>query len=409
MTENFTEITGGVTAAVGFTAAGVYAGIKNNPAKKDLALVAADTEAVCGGVFTQNKFAAAPVEWCRRVVAGGRARAVVVNSGNANACTGAQGARDAAETAEMVGAALGIPKEQVLVCSTGVIGVNMPMDIVKAAIPGCAAALSAEGGRAAAEAIMTTDTRSKECAVTYQYQGKTITVGGMAKGTGMIHPNMATMLCFITTDLNIEAEALQQAVRQAADSTFNMVTVDGDTSTNDSMLALANGAAGNAVITAGGEGYAEFAEALAFVAGRLAKMMAFDGEGATKLLECVVSGAKTLADARKAAKAVVGSSLVKAAFYGEDANWGRIICAAGYSGADFAAEEVNLTLESAAGDIKMMTDGTGLAFDEEAAAAILKEREIKILLDLGAGSFEATAWGCDLSHEYVNINADYRS
>lgn len=409
MTENFQEITGGVTAARGFLAAGIHAGIKNNPQKKDLAIICAEGEAVCGGVFTQNKFAAAPVNLCRGVVKGGRARAVVVNSGNANACTGAQGEQDAAAMAKAAGESLNIPAAEVLVCSTGVIGVNMPMAVIEAGIPKCAAELAAEGGRSAAEAIMTTDTCLKECAVSYEYQGRKITVGGMAKGSGMIHPNMATMLCFITTDLNIEAAALQQAVKEAADATFNMVTVDGDTSTNDSMLVLAGGAAGNAPVAAGGEGYAEFLAALTFVSAKLAKLMAYDGEGATKLLECVVSGAKNIADARKAAKAVVGSSLVKAAFYGEDANWGRIVCAAGYSGADFAAAGVNLTLKSAAGSIKLMTDGAGLVFDEAAAAKILQEREIHILLDLGAGGAEATAWGCDLSHEYVNINADYRS
>jgi glutamate N-acetyltransferase/amino-acid N-acetyltransferase len=236
-----------------------------------------------------------------------------------------------------------------------------------------------------------------------------VTVGGIAKGSGMIHPNMATMLCFITTDLAIEQAALQQAVTESADATFNMVTVDGDTSTNDTMLTLANGQAGNSPVTVGGEGYAEFVQALTFVAARLAKLMAYDGEGATKLLECTVSGAKTLSDARLAAKAVVGSSLVKAAFYGEDANWGRIVCAAGYSGADFATENVNLTFKSAAGEIDLMKDGAGLAFDEELAAKILKEREIAIFLDLGAGGESAVSWGCDLSHEYVSINADYRS
>lgn len=407
--ENLKQIDGGVTAAKGYKAAGIYAGVKNNPNKRDMAIIAADGAAVCGGVFTTNKFAAAPVNWDRKIVAGGKAQAIVVNSGNANACTGEQGAKDAAAMAQAVGAALNIPQDEVLVCSTGVIGVNMPMAVIEAGIPKCAAELSADGGKAAAEAIMTTDTCMKECAVTYEFDGKTITVGGMAKGSGMIHPNMATMLCFITTDLAIEQAALQQAVREAADATFNMVTVDGDTSTNDSMLVLANGAVANAAVVADGAGYAEFLAALTKVAADLAKKMAYDGEGATKMLECVVSGAKTLQDARKAAKAVVGSSLVKAAFYGEDANWGRIICAAGYSGAEFDTAEVNLTLKSAAGEIKLMTDGAGEKFDEALAAEILKEREQQILLSLGQGACSATAWGCDLSHEYVNINADYRS
>ena len=406
---NLQETCGGVTAAKGYLAAGIHAGIKAKSEKKDLAIIYSEVPAVCGGVFTTNKFCAAPVSWCRQVNAGGKAQAIVVNSGNANACTGQTGAKHAQMMAEAVGAALNVAADEVLVCSTGVIGVEMPIEVIEKGIGECAARLSADGADDAATAIMTTDTCQKQCTVTYEYQGKQITVGGMAKGSGMIHPNMATMLCFITTDLAIEAAALQQAVTEAADATFNMVTVDGDTSTNDTMLTLANGAAGNAAVTAGGEGYAEFVQALTYVAGKLAKLMAYDGEGATKLLECTVSGAPTLADARLAAKAVVGSSLVKAAFYGEDANWGRIICAAGYSGAQFDTARVNLWLESSAGKIALMADGAGLAFDEETAATILKEREISILLDLGSGDAEATSWGCDLSHEYVNINADYRS
>lgn len=403
------EATGGVTAAAGFVAGGLHAGLKKCPDKKDLAIIHSLAPGVVGGVFTQNKFAAAPVNWCRQVVAGGRAQAVVVNSGNANACTGAEGAANAAEMAAVCGRALQAPPEQVLVCSTGVIGVQLPMPLLREGIAACAAQLSAQGGHAAAEAIMTTDLYGKETAVSYQYQGKTVTVGGMAKGSGMIHPNMATMLCFITTDLQIEAAALQQAVKEAADASFNMVTVDGDTSTNDSMLVLANGQAGNETVQLGGAGYAEFVQALTLVSARLARLMAYDGEGATKLLECRVCGAPTLQDARLAAKAVVGSSLVKAAFYGEDANWGRIACAAGYSGAQFDAAKVNLSLRSAAGEIELMREGSGLVFDEEAAKRILQEREIFIDLDLGSGEYQATSWGCDLSHEYVNINADYRS
>ncbi len=403
------EAAGGVTAAAGFVAGGLHAGLKKCQDKKDLAIIHSLAPAVVGAVFTQNKFAAAPVNWCRQVVAGGRAQAVVVNSGNANACTGAEGAANAAEMAAVCGKALQAPPEQVLVCSTGVIGVQLPMPLLREGIATCAAQLSTQGGQAAAEAIMTTDLYCKETAVSYQYQGKTVTVGGIAKGSGMIHPNMATMLCFITTDLQIEAAALQQAVKEAADASFNMVTVDGDTSTNDSMLVLANGQAGNETVQAGGAGYAEFVQALTLVAARLARLMAYDGEGATKLLECQVCGAPSLQDARLAAKAVVGSSLVKAAFYGEDANWGRIACAAGYSGAQFDTAKVNLRLQSAAGEIELMRDGSGLVFDEEAAKQILQEREIFINLDLGSGEYQATSWGCDLSHEYVNINADYRS
>lgn len=403
------EAAGGVTAAAGFVAGGLHAGLKKCPDKKDLAIIHSLAPAVVGGVFTQNKFAAAPVNWCRQVVAGGRAQAVVVNSGNANACTGAEGAANAAEMAAVCGKALQAPPEQVLVCSTGVIGVQLPMPLLREGIATCAAQLSTQGGQAAAEAIMTTDLYCKETAVSYQYQGKTVTVGGIAKGSGMIHPNMATMLCFITTDLQIEAAALQQAVKEAADASFNMVTVDGDTSTNDSMLVLANGQAGNETVQADGAGYAEFVQALTLVAARLARLMAYDGEGATKLLECQVCGAPSLQDARLAAKAVVGSSLVKAAFYGEDANWGRIACAAGYSGAQFDTAKVNLRLQSAAGEIELMRAGSGLVFDEDVAKQVLQEREIFIKLDLGSGEYQATSWGCDLSHEYVNINADYRS
>ena len=403
------EAAGGVTAAAGFVAGGLHAGLKKCPDKKDLAIIHSLAPAVVGAVFTQNKFAAAPVNWCRQVVAGGRAQAVVVNSGNANACTGAEGAANAAEMAAVCGKALQAPPEQVLVCSTGVIGVQLPMPLLREGIATCAAQLSTQGGQAAAEAIMTTDLYCKETAVSYQYQGKTVTVGGIAKGSGMIHPNMATMLCFITTDLQIEAAALQQAVKEAADASFNMVTVDGDTSTNDSMLVLANGQAGIENVKAEGAGYAVFVQVLTLVAARLARLMAYDGEGATKLLECQVCGAPSLQDARLAAKAVVGSSLVKAAFYGEDANWGRIACAAGYSGAQFDTAKVNLRLQSAAGEIELMRDGSGLVFDEEAAKQILQEREIFINLDLGSGEYQATSWGCDLSHEYVNINADYRS
>ncbi len=403
------EAAGGVTAAAGFVAGGLHAGLKKCQDKKDLAIIHSLAPAVVGAVFTQNKFAAAPVNWCRQVVAGGRAQAVVVNSGNANACTGAEGAANAAEMAAVCGKALQAPPEQVLVCSTGVIGVQLPMPLLREGIATCAAQLSTQGGQAAAEAIMTTELYCKETAVSYQYQGKTVTVGGIAKGSGMIHPNMATMLCFITTDLQIEAAALQQAVKEAADASFNMVTVDGDTSTNDSMLVLANGQAGNETVQAGGAGYAEFVQVLTLVAARLARLMAYDGEGATKLLECQVCGAPSLQDARLAAKAVVGSSLVKAAFYGEDANWGRIACAAGYSGAQFDTAKVNLRLQSAAGEIELMRAGSGLVFDEEAAKQILQEREILINLDLGSGEYQATSWGCDLSHEYVNINADYRS
>lgn len=405
-------IEGGVCAAEGFSAAGFYCGIKESiTRKKDLAFIKSDVMAKVGGVFTQNKFAAAPVEWCREVVKGGEAQAIFANSGNANACTGDEGRGNVQKTLDLVSHYSRLPKDKILICSTGVIGVQLPMTMISGGVPSVVADLSpmALGSEHAADAIATTDTFIKEYAVEYEFGGKTIHVGGIAKGSGMIHPNMATMLCFITTDLNLSAAAVQQACKDAADDTFNMITVDGDTSTNDTMLVLANGVAGNAEINVGDAGYAEFAEALYEVAKGLAKMMATDGEGATKALECHVDGAKTKADARKAAKAVIDSSLVKAAFYGEDANWGRIICAIGYSGADFDTEKVDLWLESAGGKIQLMNQGAGLAFDEEQAAAVLKEKEIQILINLNDGSESAIGWGCDLSYEYVKINAEYRS
>ncbi|MGI5825676.1 MAG: bifunctional glutamate N-acetyltransferase/amino-acid acetyltransferase ArgJ [Bacillota bacterium] len=405
-------INGGVCAAAGFEAAGFYCGIKENISrKKDLAFIKSDVMAKAGGVFTTNKFAAAPVEWCREVIKGGEAQAIFANSANANACTGEQGRENVQKTLDLVSHYSRIPKEKLLVCSTGVIGVQLPMSMISGGIPSVIADLSPMplGSEHAADAIATTDTFIKEYAVEYEFDGKTVHVGGIAKGSGMIHPNMATMLCFITTDLKLSAAAVQQACKTVADDTFNMITVDGDTSTNDTMLLLANGMAGNAEINCGDEGYAEFTEALYEVAKGLAKMMATDGEGATKCLECHVNGAKTKADARKAAKAIIDSSLVKAAFFGEDANWGRIICAAGYSGADFDPAKVDLWLESAGGKIQLMAKGSGLVFDEEQAAAVLKEKEIQILLSFNDGEESAIGWGCDLSYDYVKINADYRS
>ncbi len=406
------KIEGGVCAAEGFSAAGFYCGIKESiTRKKDLAFIKSDVMAKVGGVLTLNKFAAAPVEWCREVVRGGEAQAIFANSGNANACTGDEGRQNVQKTLDLVSHYSRLPKDKILICSTGVIGVQLPMTMLSGGVPSVVADLSpmALGSEHAADAIATTDTYIKEYAVEYEFGGKTIHVGGIAKGSGMIHPNMATMLCFITTDLKLSAAAVQQACKTVADDTFNMVVVDGDTSTNDTMLVLANGVAGNAEINAGDAGYDEFVAALYEVAKGLAKMMASDGEGATKALECHVDGAKTKADARKAAKAVIDSSLVKAAFFGEDANWGRIICAIGYSGADFDPSKVDLWLESAGGKIQLMNQGAGLEFDEEQAATVLKEKEIQILINLNDGEESAVGWGCDLSYEYVKINGEYRS
>jgi glutamate N-acetyltransferase/amino-acid N-acetyltransferase len=406
------NIEGGVCAAEGFSAAGFYCGIKESiTRKKDLAFIKSDVMAKAGGVFTTNKFAAAPVHWCKEIIKNGEAQAIFANSGNANACTGEKGAENVQKTLDLVSHYSRIPKDKILICSTGVIGVQLPMSMISGGIPSVIADLSplALGSEHAADAIATTDTFIKEYAVEYEFNGKTVHVGGIAKGSGMIHPNMATMLCFITTDLNLSAEAVQKACKAVADDTFNMITVDGDTSTNDTMLVLANGMAGNEEIGYQDPGYEDFVNALFAVAKALAKMMATDGEGATKALECQVNGAKTKADARKAAKAVIDSNLVKAAFFGEDANWGRIICAIGYSGADFDTEKVDLYLESEGGKIQLMANGGGLAFDEDEAAAVLKEKEITIVINLNDGNESAVGWGCDLSYDYVKINAEYRS
>ena len=401
------EINGGVTAPKQFKASGIAAGLKKRN-KKDLSLIYSLVPSVGAGVFTTNLYAAAPVQWCKKVL-GGKTCCIITNSGNANACTGKKGFDNAEEMAEATAALLGIDKKQVFVCSTGVIGVYLPMPAVLAGIPKAVEALSGRGSKACAEAIMTTDTYMKEFAVEYKQGGHAIRVGGIAKGSGMIHPNMATMLCYITTDAAIGQKALQAAVKLTADKTFNMVTVDGDTSTNDTLLTLANGAAGNADIKEGGEGWYEFCEALHSVCLYLAKAIAADGEGATKLLEVEVIGANLQEDANKIAKAVAGSSLVKAAFFGEDANWGRIICAAGYSGAQFLPDLVAVDLVSAAGTIPVMRSGAGIKFSEEQAKKVLAEKEIKICISLYDGDYSAMAWGCDLTYDYVKINGSYRS
>ncbi|MDN5347835.1 MAG: glutamate N-acetyltransferase / amino-acid N-acetyltransferase [Clostridia bacterium] len=398
-------IEGGVTAPLGFKAAGVHAGLKKE--KLDLALLTSEVPAAAAAVYTKNKVKAAPLMVTREHLKHGYARAVVVNSGNANACTGEQGLRDARFMAEVTAAVLHIPVREVVVASTGVIGVPLPMDKVEAGIRAAAANLSREGGVAAAEAILTTDTCTKEVAVALELGGRTVHIGAMAKGSGMIHPNMATMLAFLTTDLRLEPEILQRALSAVTEKTFNMVTVDGDTSTNDMVVILANGLAGNASLSV--EEHACFREALEFVCCRLARMIARDGEGATKLIEVQVYNAPSEADARRLARAVAGSNLVKAAVFGADANWGRIITAAGYSGAEMNPERVDIYLASRAGREQVAANGAGLPFSEERAAAILAEEEITIILDLKLGSARATAWGCDLTYDYVRINAAYRT
>lgn len=404
MARTWKEKSGGVTAPQGFLAAGVAAGVKYK-GRRDIALIFSEVPARAAGVFTTNLVKGAPVVVTMERIARGRARAVVVNSGNANTCNGEQGIRDARAMAQETARVLNIPEEDVLVASTGVIGQPMPMDRILPGIAAAARELSSDGGAAAAEAIMTTDTEPKETALSLTLSGHTVTIGGMAKGSGMIHPNMATMLCFITTDAAVSAPCLQEMLRHAVDRSFNMISVDGDTSTNDMVLALANGRAGNPEITAENEDYHLLRDALTEVCTRLARAVARDGEGATKLLEVKVINAASERDARLAARAVVASNLVKTAIYGQDANWGRIICAAGYSGAHFDPDRVDIYL----GDIMVARDGVALPFDEEAASSVLAGREVRVLVDLKSGEYEATAWGCDLTGEYVNINASYRT
>ncbi|MCG0238605.1 MAG: bifunctional glutamate N-acetyltransferase/amino-acid acetyltransferase ArgJ [Firmicutes bacterium] len=398
---------GGVTAPRGFLAAGVSADVKGRGGtKKDVALLFSQVPAAAAGVFTRNRVQAAPVILSRERVARGRLQAVVVNSGNANACTGEQGLRDAEAMAAIAAEALGIAPELVAVASTGVIGVPLPMDRIAAGIRAAAAALSPEGNADAAQAILTTDTFPKEWAVQAELSGgRTVTLGGMAKGSGMIHPNMATMLAFVTTDAPVAPADLQAALRAAVDRSFNMITVDGDTSTNDMVLALANGLAGGDPIAPGTDDWAAFAAALEKLLVYLARAIARDGEGATKLLEVVVTGAADLEDARRAARAVAGSNLVKAAVFGCDPNWGRVLAALGYSGATFDPARVNLWL----GSVQVMAGGAPVPFDEAAARQVLAQPEVTIRADLGAGEATATAWGCDLSYDYVRINADYRT
>lgn len=396
---------GGITSPGGFLAGTAMAGIKK-PGRYDLALVASQLPATAAGVFTTNKFQAAPVLLSRAHLQEGKARAFVVNSGCANACTGQEGCQDAEAMAKEAAAVIGCEKNEVLVASTGVIGVPLPLEKVLGGIREAGANLLPQNGHLAAQAIMTTDTFSKEIAVQYVMQHKKITLGAMAKGSGMIHPNMATMLGFVTTDAAIAPDCLRKALLAANQDSFNMVTVDRDTSTNDSLFVLANGQAGNPLIQdPESPEYQSFCEALKFICTELAKMIAQDGEGASKLVEVQVIGAGSIDDARKAARCIAASNLVKAAIFGEDANWGRIICALGYSGAEFNPEMVDVYI----GDLQVANNGRGLNFDEEAAARILHEKSVQIKVVLKQGSYQATAWGCDLTYDYVKINGSYRT
>ena len=404
-------IEGGVTAAKGFKASDAAAGIKYQ-GRTDMAMIFSEVPCRAAGTFTTNIVKAAPVKWDQQIVYHApAAQAVIVNSGIANACTGEEGMFYCRETAKKAASVLGIAEDAVLVASTGVIGMQLKMDRIAAGIDMLAPALdgSIAAGHAAAKAIMTTDTMPKEAAVAVTIGGKTVTVGGMCKGSGMIHPNMCTMLGFITTDAAISKELLQKALSEDIRDTYNMVSVDGDTSTNDTVLLLANGQAGNTEITEEGEDFKTFCQALHAVNVKLCRMIAGDGEGATALFEVKIIGAESKEQAVKLSKSVVTSNLVKTAIAGHDANWGRILCAMGYSGAQFDPEKVDLFFESAAGKIQIMKDGISAGYSEEEATKILSEAEVTAIADIKMGSFTATAWGCDLTHEYININADYRS
>lgn len=405
------EIKGGVTAAKGFLAAGAEANIKYKD-RKDMALIYSEKPCVTAGTFTSNIVKAACVTWDQEIVANSPyAQAVIVNAGIANACTGKQGYEYCDATAKKAAEVLDIPKESVLVASTGVIGVQLPIDKIVKGVELLAAAKSADqtGAQAAAEAIMTTDTRDKQVAVTFEIGGRAVTIGGMCKGSGMIHPNMCTMLAFITTDIAIKKELLQEALREDIQDTYNMVSVDGDTSTNDTVLVLANGMAGNEEITEKNQDYEKFVEVLHFVNETLAKKMAGDGEGATALFEAKVIHADTKEQAKTIAKSVICSSLTKAAIFGHDANWGRILCAMGYSGAKFNPAAVELFFQSKSGNIQIYKDGVAVDYSEEEATKILSDEEVTVLIDMKSGEAGACAWGCDLSYDYVRINADYRS
>ena len=400
-------IQGGVCAPQGYTAAGVHCGVRKNRTKRDLALIYSEKPASAAAVYTQNLVKGAPLTVTKRHLENGVAQAVICNSGNANTCN-ANGEYIAETTCSLLAAELGINPEDVIVASTGVIGQAMTMEPFERGIPELVRALGGDCGPAA-EAIMTTDTRLKEVAVKFSVSGVECRMGGIAKGSGMIHPNMATMLVFITTDCAIAPAMLQSALAADVRDSFNMISVDGDTSTNDMVSVMANGLAGNAEISAPGGDYEAFCAALAAVTQRLCRAIAADGEGATKLLTCKVSGGVDSAAARTAAKSVVCSSLLKAAMFGADANWGRVLCAIGYSGADVDVTKVGVAFASAAGEVKVCENGAGIPFSEEEAKAVLSEGEIDILVSLGEGPGEATAWGCDLTYDYVKINGDYRT
>ena len=404
-------IDGGVCAAQGFRAAGLHVGVKtHNVNKKDVALIVSDADCAAAAVFTTNVVKAAPIHVTKAHLANGRARAVVANSGNANACA-PLGEENAERMCAAAAKAIGCGAEDVLVCSTGVIGQTLRVDVIEEGMEELASLLerSGAGSDAAAHAIMTTDTVKKEAAVETTVGGKTVRIGGIAKGSGMIHPNMGTMLCFITTDCAISPEMIREALVDTAHVSFNRISVDGDTSTNDTCLVLANGLAGNETITGEGEDYAAFLEALKALCVRLARMMAKDGEGARHLITCTVAGAKDEESAQTIAKSVISSTLTKAAIFGCDANWGRVLCAMGYSGEEFDPDKVDVAFASAAGEIPVCRQGRGLDFDEDLAKRILTEDEVEIRVRMGEGDASCTCWGCDITYDYIKINGDYRT
>ena len=401
-------ISGGVCAAQGFTANGIHCGIRKNRTKRDLALIVSEVPAAAAAVYTTNLVKGAPLTVTKNHIADGTARAVICNSGNANTCN-ADGIEIAEKMSDLVAEALHIAPTDVVVASTGVIGQPLDITPIREGIPALAEGLAADNSLAAAEAIMTTDTKVKEVAVEFTLGGKTCRLGGIAKGSGMIHPNMATMLVFLTTDAAISPAMLKKALSGDIANTFNMLSIDGDTSTNDMVTILANGLAGNPVVDAEGEDFTTFMTALNSVTVQLCREIAGDGEGATKLLECVVSGADDLTAAKTVAKSVICSSLLKAAMFGADANWGRVLCAIGYSGADVDISKVAVAFRSAKGTVNVCENGAGIPFSEEIAKEILLENEIEILISVGDGPYTATAWGCDLTYDYVKINGDYRT
>ena len=402
-------IEGGVCAAKGFQASGIHVGVKtNNKEKKDLALIVAQCDCAAAAVYTRNVVKAAPLLVTKEHLENGRARVVIVNSGNANACA-PQGEQNARRMCKAAASRLGLKESDVIVASTGVIGQKLPVEVIENGMAELASKLSPEGSQDAAAAIMTTDLVMKELAVEFTIGGKTVRIGGIAKGSGMIHPNMGTMLAFLTTDCAISSEMIGKALTNAANVSFNRISVDGDTSTNDMLSLMASGMAGNTEITAQGEDYEIFADALNTLCIELAKKMAADGEGATHLITCRVKGAKSEAEAELLSKSVISSTLTKAAMFGADANWGRVLCAMGYSGVEFDPDSVSVAFESQAGRVSVCENGRGIQFDEETAKKILTEHDIIIDIAMDAGKAECVCWGCDITYDYIKINGDYRT